>query len=239
MRSRVLVVALVLSIHACGYPDPNPNRPSAPSENDPDFSAQGLDSWSLVGDAATPARNQLTAIITAPGGTDYVDAYIPGLQPIRMIEQDGAFAMDVSIAALPVGAHEILFSANGSNKAFASHTLNRSAAYYVLVTTDYNFSDPGANSLGYMDSLHTDHPDLVITHFWAPYTYTDTVVTEARRTVLDTWIKKQRDEQGDEIALHIHPWCHFVVSAGLTCITDQSTTMPSGDTSGYTIKLSA
>ena len=187
MRSRVLVVALTCSISACsGYPDPNPDRPSPPAANDPDFSAQGLDAWSLVGDAATPARNQLTTIITAPSGTDYVDAYIPGLKPIRMIEQDGAFAMDVSIAALPVGAHEILFSANGSSKAFASHTHNRSAAYYVLVTTDYDFSDPGNNPLGYMDSLHNDHPDLVMTHFWAPYTYTDPVVTPARRDILDS-----------------------------------------------------
>jgi hypothetical protein len=149
--------------------------------------------------------------------------------------------MDVSIASLPVGAHEILFSANGSSKAFASHTLNRSAAYYVLVTTDYDFSDPGSNSLAYMTSLHNDHPDLVMTHFWAPYTYTDPLVTPARRTELDTWIKKQRDERNDEIALHIHPWCHFVASAGLTCITDgaESVAKPQGDPDGYTIKLSA
>jgi hypothetical protein len=240
MRSRSLVIALVVTIFGCsGYPDPNPTRPAAPTENDPAFSAKGLDSWSLVGDAATPATNKLTTIITAPDGTDYVDAYIPGLPPVRMQEQDGAFAMDVSIAPLPIGAHEILFSRNGSNTAFAAHTLNRSAAYYVLVTTDYDFADPGNTALGYMDKLHAEHPAVVMTHFWAPYTYTDPTVTATRRTELDTWLKKQQADFGDEIALHIHPYCNFVETAGITCITDQSTTMPGGDTTGYTIKLSA
>ena len=95
MRSRTLVIGLILSFTACGYPDPNPNRPKAPAANDPAFTAQGLDSWYLVGDAATPAQNQLTAIVTAPSGTDYVDAYIPGLKPIRMSEQNDGFEWTV------------------------------------------------------------------------------------------------------------------------------------------------
>lgn len=240
MRSPLLVVSLVLAIAACGgYPDPNPDRPASPTENDPAFTKRGLNGWYLVSDGVTPGQDQLTAIITAPSGTDYVDAYIPGLEPIRMIHQDDGFAMDVSIADVPVGSHEILFSANGDTTAFASHIINRSKPYYVLVTTDYDFSDPGDNSISYMDMLHQDHEGLVITHFWAPYTYTDPAVSDARRTQLDAWIKKQRDDFGDEIGLHIHPYCNFVDTAGIACITDQSTTMPAGDTSGYTINLSA
>jgi hypothetical protein len=90
-----------------------------------------------------------------------------------------------------------------------------------------------------MNDLHTNHPGMVITHFWAPYTYTDTAVTAARADVLTTWIKKQHDELHDEIGLHIHPYCNFVDTAGIPCITDQSTVYPTGDTSGYTIKLAA
>jgi len=241
MRCRRGLFALGLSLAAAcgGDPAPDPDRPAPPTENDPAYSQRGLDGWYLVGDGATEGRNQLTAIITAPDGADYVDAYIPGLDPVRMIAQDGEFAMDLSIADLPVGAHEVLFTANGSKTAFASHTLNRSKPYYVLATTDYDYSDPGDSAISYMDMLHVAHPELVVTHFWAPYTYTDPMVSEQRRTVLTTWIKKQHDELGDEIALHIHPWCHFVDTAGIACITDQSTTMPMGDTTGYTIKLAA
>jgi hypothetical protein len=238
MRTWTLAVAIAALGCSGSYPDPKPNRPNAPTTNDPAFASHGLESWYLIGDGATPAENQLTAIITAPSGTDFVDMYIPGLAPTRLTEQDDGFAVDMSIASLPVGAHEVLFSANGSDDAFAKVTLNRSAAYYVLVSTDYDFSDPGNLALSYMDRMHMDHPGVVMTHFWAPYTYTDPMVSEARRGELDTWIKMQRDVNKDEIGLHIHPYCHFVEAAGQTCITDQSTVYTS-DATGYTIKLSA
>jgi hypothetical protein len=238
MRTWTLAVAIAAFGCGGGYPDPKPDRPDAPTTNDPAFSSHGLQSWYLIGDGATPGEDQLTFIITAPSGTDFVDAYIPGLPPQRMIDQDDGFALDISIANLEAGAHEILFSANGSDSAFAAATLNRSAPYYVLVSTDYDFSDPGNLVLGQMDQLHTNHPGMVITHFWAPYTYTDPQVTDARRDELTTWIKKARDTNHDEIALHIHPYCNFVEDAGLTCITDQSTVYTT-DVTGYTIKLSA
>lgn len=240
MRAWTLAVVISSSVVGClgGNPDPKPDRPNAPAENDPAFSSNGLRNWYLIGDAARPGNDQMTVIIQAPSGTDFVDAYIPGLPPVRMGEQDDGFAMDISIAKVAAGTHQILFSANGSDDAFAAATFHRSAAYYVLVSTDYDFSDPANSSLAFMDRLHTDHPGMVMTHFWAPYTYTDPAVSEMRRSELDTWIKKQRDERHDEIGLHIHPYCNFVEAAGQTCITDQSTVYTT-DASGYTIKLTA
>ena len=41
-----------------------------------------------------------------------------------------------------------------------------------------------------------------------------------------------------DFGLHIHPYCNFVESAGVTCITDQSTVYTT-DATGYTIKLGA
>lgn len=238
MRTWTLAVAIVVLGCNGDFPDPKPNRPNAPTTNDPAFTSRGLQSWYLIGDDATPGEDQLTFIVTAPSGTDFVDMYIPGMTPVRLLEQDDGFATDMSIAGLEAGAHEVLFSANGSDDAFAKVTLNRSAAYYVLVTTDYDFSDPGNLTLGYMEKLHTDHPTMVITHFWAPYTYTDPMVTDTRRDELTAWIVKQRDTNHDEIGLHIHPYCNFVEAAGVTCITDQSTVYTT-DATGYTIKLSA
>ncbi len=239
MRTWPLVVAIA-ALSSCGFPDPKLDRPDAPTTNDPAFTSNGLNSWYLVGDGATPAQDQLRFIITAPPGTDFVDVYIPSFPPQRMTEQSDGFGLETSIAGLAVGAHEVLFSANGSDTAFAKFTLNRSAAYYVIVSTDYDFSDPGSPVLDKMDQFHTDHPELVMTHFWAPYTYTDPAVTDARRDELTAWITKQRDMFKDEIGLHIHPYCHFVQAAGQTCVTDQSTVNADGiDTTGYTIKLSA
>lgn len=234
-----LAVALSISIIACGDPGPNPEPPNPPVENDPAFTTQGLRGWYLVGDGATPGQDRIVTVITAPEGSETVDAYIPGIAPVRMQAQTDGFAMDISIADVGPGTYDILFTANASRDAFAKFTIHRSAPYYVLVTTDYDFSDPGNTSLMYIERLHIDHPELVITHFWAPYTYTDPDVTDTRRDQLDTWIKRMRDEQGDEIGLHIHPYCHFVEAAGQTCITDQSTVYPAGDDTGYTINLSA
>jgi hypothetical protein len=238
MRTWTLAVAMFAFGCNGSYPDPKPDRPNAPSTNDAAFTSKGLESWYLIADGATAGEDQLTFIITAPSGTDFVDAYIPGMAPQRMIDQDDGFALDLSIKDMPAGAHEVLFSANGSDDAFAKHTLNRSAAYYVLVTTDFDYSDPGDVALMFTDRLHMDHPSVIMTHFWAPYTYTDPELAEPRRTLLNTWIKKQRDMFHDEIALHIHPYCHFVEGAGVTCITDQSTVYEF-DLSGYTIKLAA
>jgi hypothetical protein len=240
MRTWGLTIALMVSVFACwgGFPDPKPDRPEPPVANDPAFSTAGLRTWYLIADGARPGHDRMTAIIQAPAGSDFVDAYVPGLPPVRMSHQADGFAMDLSIASVSPGSHDILFTANGADRAFAKVTFQRSAAYYVLVSTDYDLSDPGSASIGYMEALHRDHPELVITHFWPPYTYTDPNVTAARRDELDAWIKKQHTDRGDEIGLHIHPYCHFVEAAGVTCITDQSVAYET-DLTGYTIKLSA
>jgi hypothetical protein len=239
MKTRLVVLAVVSACSSNRYPDPKPNPPAPPDQNDPAFTQQGVRAWYLVGDGVTPGDDQMTGIVTAPAGAKFVDAYVGTLPPVRMDEQGDSFAMQLSLAGLPAGDYQILFSENGSDTAFAQLAFHRSAPFYVMVSTDYDFSDPGTYATGYMDWLHRDHPGMRITHFWAPYTYTDPAVTTARRAELDTWIKTQRDQFHDEIGLHIHPYCNFVEDAGLTCITDQSDVYPSGDTSGYTIMLGA
>jgi hypothetical protein len=132
-----------------------------------------------------------------------------------------------------------LLAANGSTTAFAKLPLYRSAPYYVLVTTDWDFSDPGDPANRYQDQLHRDHPGLRITHFVGPYTFTDPAVSAERQQELVAWVTAQRDTFHDEIGLHIHPYCNFVERAGLPCVTDQSTVYPGGDATGYTVKLGA
>ena len=108
----------------------------------------------------------------------------------------------------------------------------------MLVSTDWDFSDPGDQVIAYQDAFHKSHPEMRITHFVGPYTFTDPMVTTARQGALVDWLVKQRDTFHDEIGLHIHPYCNFVTHAGLTCVTDQSTVYPTDET-GYTIKLGA
>lgn len=110
--------------------------------------------------------------------------------------------------------------------------------YYVVIATDWDFADPSTPALERQDQMHQLHPDLKLTHFVGPYTFTDPDVDEARRAELATWLLDQADRFGDEIGLHIHPYCSFVEYAGLDCITDESTVY-ADDLTGYTINLSA
>jgi len=240
MRATLVAFAIAVATSACsGTHGPNPDKPAAPDANDPAFSVQGLKNWYLIGDAVTPGDDKIVMQVTAPAGTSTVDAYVGDLPPVRMVAQNGGFAMQFDLANVQPGANTILFAANDDRTAYAQATFHRSAVYYVLVSTDYDFSDPGPSAIQYMEWMHRDHSEMRITHFWAPYTYTDPTVTDARRAELDTWIQTQRDTHQDEIGLHIHPYCNFVTDAGLTCIIDQSTVYPAGDASGYTIELAA
>lgn len=240
MRTWSLVICVVATLASCsGDPPPRTDKPAAPDQNDPAFSIRGLKHWYLIGDGVTPGDDQLAIIIQAPSGTRFVDAYLGDLAPRRMVAQDDGFGLAVDLADVPAGDYDVRFAADGATTAFAQVSFHRSAVYYVLVSTDYDFSDPGPSAMQFMDWMHRDHPEMRMTHFWAPYTYTDPAVTDSRRAELDTWIQTQRDTFGDEIGLHIHPYCNFVVDAGLTCLTTPSTVYPDGDTSGYTVQVAA
>lgn len=238
MWTKSLICLVGLAICACDD-GPRADKPAAPATNDPRFEIRELQGWYLVGTPATPGQDLLTIFVDAKPGTDTVDMWVADLPPVRLGRQpDGSFAVQVDIASLPVGAHDVLLAADRSTTAFARVEIKRSAPYYVLVTTDWDFADQGVQASLYQDALHLDHPTLRLTHFVGPYTFTDPAVSPQRRRELVDWLLMNRDTYDDEIGLHIHPYCHFVESAGVTCVTDQSTVYAQ-DLTGYTIKLGA
>jgi hypothetical protein len=239
MRTATLVSLGLSFFAACGEPAIRDTRPAIPASNDPAYTIRAVHAWYLVGDAATPGQDLMTIIVEAPPGTDFIDVWAADVAPVRLAEQpDGTFGAQLSIAGVPAGSHDLVLAANGAATAFARTEFRRSAPYYVLVTTDWDFGDPGQNAISYQSALHAEHRELRMTHFVGPYTFTDPQVTAARQTQLVDWLVRQRDMFDDELGLHIHPYCHFVTSAGLPSITDQST-LYAEDLTGYTIKLGA
>ncbi|HVV88059.1 MAG TPA: hypothetical protein VHE35_33695 [Kofleriaceae bacterium] len=232
----------IVALAACGGDGIGPPRvepPAAPAANDPAFTVGGVTRWNLIGNPLTPGQDTLAIDIAAPQGTEVVDAWVAGGPGQRLTAgADGHFTGDLDIGALGPGEHELLFAADGDRTAFARATFLRTHPLYFLMSTDWDFPDPGANALDVHDRLRADHPNVRYTMFVGPYTFTDPDITEARRAEIVTWLTDHRDQQHDELGLHIHPWCNFVVAAGLTCITDQSTVYQT-DTTGYTIKLEA
>jgi len=231
-------VAIVLLVASCGAGDPPPSvdPPAAPAENDPAYAIAGLAEWYLVGNPLTPGDDELILRVQAPEGTGYVDAWIDGGPGARLQRQSDGFYLQRDLGDVAAGVHEILLAADGEDVAFARRELKRTHPLYVLATTDWDYSDAGQAAMDFHDDLHAMHPGVKITHFLGPYTFTDPALSDARKQEIVDWITGMRDRHGDEIGLHIHPYCHFVEYAGLTCHIDESTVYDT-DTSGYTIGL--
>lgn len=245
MRSPCASILFAMSLLAgCGGtdgpPPPAMTPPTAPAANDPAFAVTGPRAWHLIGNGLTAGDDQMLIDVVAPAGVEYVDVWVGSHPGIRLAPQaDGHLRELVDLKDLAPGTHAIVLAADGAATGFAKLTFERSHPLYVVLSTDYDFADPSDQALARMESIHRQHPSLVITHFFSPYTFTDPTVTEERRQVLVDWLKAQRDTHGDELGLHIHPYCNFVEAAGVTCITDQSVQYEAGDVSGYTIKCAA
>jgi hypothetical protein len=188
----------------------------------------------MAGDGLTAKDDSWDVTVAAPAGTSFVDLWLDDSPGARLTAgSDGSFHTTLPAPAL--GEHTVIFGANGADPGFASRTLHVSHALYTVVSTDWDDSDNTDMNYTLMDQLRTNHPQLVMTQFFGPYVITDMNVAAARRASNIAYIKKQHDMFGDEIGVHIHPWCSFVSATPVTCRTMPSTTMPMGDSSGYTV----
>lgn len=235
---------------ACGgssssFPDPRETPPSAPAENSASYGLSGLREWAIVGNEVSPGNESFEVRVTAPEGTDYVDGWLDGGQGFRFEEVDGAFRATVDLSALAPGEYDLVLAANGEATGFAVHHFKRSHPLYVVVSTDWDDADTSDEALALQDDLHAEHDELILTHFAAPYTFTDPTVSDERRDVLVAWLQGMRDDHQDEIGLHIHPYCNFVEEVGTILGIDDipCNTQPSfvytTDSSGYTVLCSS
>jgi hypothetical protein len=232
-------VSLLLAV-ACAETDvPLPDHaPGAPSKADEaGFTIEGLKSWYLVGNTLTPGDDLLEMSIETAEPVEVIDLWVDREFAARGHASGGRVDIAVDIEALEPGEHEVLLAADGADFAFAQRFFRRSHPLYVVVSNDWDNADNGDPMLERQERLHERHPALLLTHFVGPYTFTDPSLSAARREFLVDWVTDLRDREGDEIGLHIHPWCHFVESAGLACRTESSFARSTGDTTGYTVFL--
>lgn len=246
---RALCLA-ILVLGACGttssvLPPPG-DRPAAPAENDAAYRVEQVESWYLIGNELTPGQNELVVQVFAPEGTEYIDAWIDDRPGIRLRPGDGYLGEFIDISDLGPGEHELLLAADGADTAFAKKIFRRTHPLYVVVSTDWDDPDNADSSLRLQEQLHDEHPELLLTHFVGPYTFTAPEVSDARADELASWVIGMRDQHGDEIGLHIHPWCNFVdqvdeILGGdpVPCRAMPSTVYADGDTTGYTVMVSA
>jgi hypothetical protein len=237
---RAATFVSLLLVAGCGdtaipLPDEAPGAPSKADEAG--FTIEGLESWYLIGNTLTPGDDLLEVSIEAAEQVEVIDLWIDREFAARGHASGGRVEIAVDIEALEPGEHEVLLAADGADVAFAQRFFRRSHPLYVVVSNDWDNADNGDPMLERQERLHERHPALLLTHFVGPYTFTDPALSAARRAFLVDWVTDLRDREGDEIGLHIHPWCHFVESAGVACRTENSFARSTGDTTGYTVFL--
>lgn len=215
--------------------DKTPAVPAQPTDNDPAFTTSGLSAYYLVADGFVEGQNKLDLSIAAPTGTKRIDAWIDRAAHSTLTAGGSGFQGSIDVTALPPGDHELLLSADGKSTGFARLTFTRSKPMYVVVSTDWDSSDTEPFRYKLQEDLHAKHKELTISHLVGPYTFTDPKVTPARRKEIVAWLQGMAQTYGDEIGLHIHPYCNFVEAAGVTCRTLPSFSQAEPDTTGYTV----
>jgi hypothetical protein len=242
----LLCGALLAPVAAgCGSAeDPVPTSPPVEPDKGDSPEAQGYQvgayrAWYLIGNSVTSGTDTFEVAVTATTAKPrYIYLWLDGGAPVKLTKQGGTFSAAVDIAGLAPGQHEVLLAANGAEKAFAKLAFQRSHPFYVVVSNDWDDPDSPDANLARQQTLHDNHAAVKITHFFGPYTFTDPSVTAERATHLVDLVTTMRDTYGDEIGLHIHPWCTFVTEAGVECRTSPSFAYATGDTTGYTVAIS-
>ena len=244
-------VLLAIFASACGsdsdaggpsateQPPPSTAAPTPPGKGDsPEsfgYALEGPRAWYLIGNPLTPGQDTFDVAVSTPEDVWYVDLWLDGDYAARLDYDGSRFIGSVGIEGLAPGEHKALFAADGSETAFAELSFQRSHPLYVFVSNDWDDSDNPDATLRRQEQLHELHPELKLTHFVGPYTFTDSAVPASRADYLAGWVKGLRDQFGDEIGLHIHPYCNFVDTTSVTCRTEPSFAESQGDATGYTV----
>jgi hypothetical protein len=251
LRPYVLGVACVFAACSSSHTDGPPATvvpappPDGTSPDDLGFHVDGAKAYYIVPNGLVAGDKKIALTVTAPQGTASIDAFVDGAFLLRATPATGT--IEIALGALSADAHEILLSVSGKPTAFARVPFVYTHPYYVFVSNDWDASDNDpTNKVWTMEqSLHDKHAELHLTHFVGPYTFTDPMVTEARRQEIVAWLKNNEQKYGDEIGLHIHPFCNFVTAAGVTCRTVPnggaitSLVDTQGDGTGYKVLLEA
>lgn len=217
---------------------PAATPPPAPAENDAAFTVTAPE-WSLIGNDLTEGDDAIDIEVVTESDVAFIDAWLAGADPIRMTNDEGTFKGSIDVSDLAAGELSLILAADEGAEAFAEVKVMRSHPLYVLVGTDWDDADTSNTALTLQDDLHAFYPELKITHFVGPYTFTDPALDDERVQYLVDWLMGMEEDFGDEVGVHIHPYCNFVETTDVTCRSEPSVVYDQGDPTGYTVDSSS
>lgn len=138
---------------------------------------------------------------------------------------------------LAMGSHTVQL-VGPSGTVITQETIEVSEPLYLVLSTDFDDTRFGQDVLDEMDKIRADHPQMVYSHFFAPYHFTDPAITDARRDEITQWVLSRSQNYGDELGVHFHGWCHFTDTVPVNCRTNETYTV-GADPTGYMIHVGA
>lgn len=209
----------------------------ASAKDDSRFAVTLERTWLLRGDARTPSDRELVVHVSAPSTVTRMRAQIDRGRTVTARRDATGFTFRLPLDIVTTGEHTLLLAENFAIRSVAARTFHVTAPLYVVVSTDWDDTRFGDDRLRRMEKLSSLHPQMLLTHFFAPFNYTDPAISAARKQQMEDWIKRDRATRKSEIGVHIHTWCHFVVAAGVKC-HPQPAFAPNDD-SGYVTILAS
>jgi hypothetical protein len=241
MKLALLYFAAALAC-ACTSNSPTPShavveRPASfATTTADDFAIQDIRKWCLIGNDLTPGHDTLALSVAAPAGVQFVDVWLSD-SALRLTRDGNTHRGTLTLADLEAGEYTLRFTADGSDVAFGERSFTRTHPLYVLTSTDWDTPDNADENLERHVELHRRHNSLKITHLVGPYTFTDLSLSEERVEQLIAWCVGMREDWGDEIGVHIHPYRTFIEAAGAEFHAVPTGSGPA-DPTGYGVNLS-
>jgi hypothetical protein len=210
---------------------------TASAKDDPRFTVKVDRTWLMRGDAVTKSDREVVVHVTAPTTVTRMRGQIDRGRNVVAVRDATGFTIKLPIESVATGDHTLLLAEGYSSRSFATRTIHITAPLYVVVSTDWDDTRFSDDKLRRMEKLSANHPQMLLTHFFAPFHYTDPTLTPSRKQFFEDWIKKDRDTRKSEIGVHIHTWCHFVTAAGVKCHAQPA--FAPNDDSGYVTILAS
>jgi hypothetical protein len=123
----------------------------------------------------------------------------------------------VDTSGLSPGKHTIQVKSLDSKTESNIISINVSYPLYVVWSMDWEGYDCNNSYFDMIANLSNKY-NVPITHFYNPRIYV--ALSKSRQDYFDKWIKARRDENSDEIEMHMHFFFDMVKAAGVTPKTD-------------------
>ncbi len=133
---------------------------------------------------------------------------------LNRVEND--FIAQIEANQLTAGNYNVKVVADFQCGSVETDLINFIASYpvYVTWTQDWEGTDVDNAYLNALDRISTEH-DVPMTHFFNPRIYVTDAVTQQRAQFLTDWVIDRRDNDGDDIGLHLHMFPDMVTAAGV------------------------